>query len=635
MRRSTFQFRSKFWFTPPAGRRNLQVAATTLGQVQLLESRQLLSASPTVSNLGAPATYQMDFNPVPVAASATITDADGDFGGSQFQITMTNGASYDQLVIAGGNGVTGGSSEVFVDGISVGYASVGFGTTPFGIAFSASATASDVQRVLRQVSFVSYSNAPSITPRQLSIVATDGSGNASAPVAHTVNITDVPVLIGFGSSSNYRAGSAYAAVGTSIGINNAGGDYGNSKFVVTNLTRSGGDVLKIGGYGGVTVDGSNILLQGQVVATFSGGTGATPLTIQFGPHATFNTVRGVINNVAFSNTQTAPLRGPRTIGFIMTDGGGLKSQQVTTSLNVHHNLSISNTSPPPTYTPSKDYVFLAPQGLVSGAVNYLSGAKIGAYQTNARANDSVDLISRGSVTVDGDDVFVAGVHVGTIVRLFDSNKNANYGVTVTLDEGTTRYQAQEVLRSFAFKAYSRYPSLEDRKFNISIADNLNIPGGVTAQVVHINNTPVINPVNSPSEYFYHPAGQPVRIMSTAMVFDGGANYASSTLTVGVRYGKSGDTVALMLGGPISVIGTNLYVRTVLVGTYTPGNGSTPLQVQFNNNARENDVQTVLQRISYSTTNPNPSTATRNIAFQFTDGTGAVSEPVVVKVQYLT
>ncbi|WP_139228324.1 hypothetical protein [Planctomicrobium piriforme] len=602
--------------------------------VQALESRQLLSASPTLTNLGPTVTYNVDFNPVQIAPNASVWDADNDFNGSRLVVQMSNGRSYDQLVLAGGNGIGMNGSQVIVNGVEVGTAVIGYENNPLEVLFNANATGADVELVTRQVSFISYANWPAIEARNVTFQVFDGASNASAALTKKVAISDTPFLNSLGTSGNYRTGQEFTILGSSVSMVNAGDDYSGAKFIVKNTTVSAGDRLIIADIGPIDLDGNRILLNGAEVATFTGGNGGTPLTIQFGPGLTYAKVRGVLNNVAYTSTSGATALGQRVVSFQMIDGGGLASGVVNTSFLVLNNLSLSNPTPEPTFTAGGEFVYVASQASVTGSQAYLSGAKLEISLINVKTNDSVDLLARGGITIEGTDLFYQGTHIGTFERLFIPAQNANRGIIVTFDEGVTKAAVNSVLKTIAFKAYARGPVLTDRNISIVLRDTEGRASQPTGQTVHISNQPVIKPINSPPEYFYS-AGASQFMLPTALIFDGGANYANSTFTAKVNSAKPGDELVILENYQLKLVGNDIVLRDVVIGTFTPSAGSTPLTINFNYNAREGDVQLVIQRIAYRNLSVSPNTAQRTLAFQFTDGTGAASSVLYKKVNYLT
>ncbi len=73
--------------------------------------------------------------------------------------------------------------------------------------------------------------------------------------------------------------------------------------------------------GAIDVSGADILYQGVVVATFTGGAGGTPLVIAFNSNACGCSLQAVTASIGYSNSSNAPSTLARTIVFTVNDGG--------------------------------------------------------------------------------------------------------------------------------------------------------------------------------------------------------------------------------------------------------------------------------------------------------------------------
>lgn len=79
---------------------------------------------------------------------------------------------------------------------------------------------------------------------------------------------------------------------------------------------------------GIQVQGSEVLVSGIVVGTFSGGTGTAPLRVQFNDKATVGVVQQILQAVAFKagpDPSNKSVAGTRSIYFQVWDSGGLTS----------------------------------------------------------------------------------------------------------------------------------------------------------------------------------------------------------------------------------------------------------------------------------------------------------------------
>lgn len=81
----------------------------------------------------------------------------------------------------------------------------------------------------------------------------------------------------------------------------------------------------------IAVSGTNLLYGNLLFANFTGGSGATPLTINFNTNASNAAVQALARNLTFNNVSNITVASTRTVQFLLTDGqGGTNSTQVMT-----------------------------------------------------------------------------------------------------------------------------------------------------------------------------------------------------------------------------------------------------------------------------------------------------------------
>lgn len=104
-----------------------------------------------------------------------------------------------------------------------------------------------------------------------------------------------------------------------------------------------GDVLSIQNQGTgvdeIGVSGSNITYEGDLIGSFSGGTGGTDLDIIFTTSdATIEAVEALISSILFENTAASTNNVSREVQFILTDGDGLDSSPAAVTVNIQTSL---------------------------------------------------------------------------------------------------------------------------------------------------------------------------------------------------------------------------------------------------------------------------------------------------------
>ncbi len=142
--------------------------------------------------------YVENAGPLLLFTGATATDADllnTTTVSATLTVTNTNGEASDrlQIVPAGVYSVVG--SELRANNVAIGTFTGGTGTTPLVITFNT--TMARIQAAIGLIGFSSTSDAPSTTPRILSVVLRDAANGSSVAALRTVGISavnDVPVV---------------------------------------------------------------------------------------------------------------------------------------------------------------------------------------------------------------------------------------------------------------------------------------------------------------------------------------------------------------------------------------------------------------------------------------------------------
>ncbi|QDT04437.1 Pentaxin family protein [Rubripirellula lacrimiformis] len=296
-----------------------------------------------------------------VDADATISDVDN--------------ATYEMLGVNLNNFSDGSAELIRINGVTFQYGvadnvTTAVGSTTFEIDFDGSGftivevtTApipqSDLQALLRTITYENNSQNPTAGNRTIDVIPSDSDfGNASPVAVSTISVTsanDAPVLATTDGTTSYTedatsaeiidggltvsdADSVDFASGT-INVRNASGGESTDRLTV----RHEGT-----GSGQLTVSGSNLIIDGITIGSFSGGTGlGDDLVITFNANADAADVQSVGRRVAFSSVSQAPSEAARTIEFTITDGDGgtstVETQLVTVSA-VNDAPVLSNTS---------------------------------------------------------------------------------------------------------------------------------------------------------------------------------------------------------------------------------------------------------------------------------------------------
>jgi hypothetical protein len=146
-----------------------------------------------------------------VDASATVSDVDSaDFDGGTLTVAISANASADDRIELLNTGM--GAGQIGVSGVNVYYGGVlvgtqggGIGAAPFVVTFNASADATAVREVMRNIRFWVAGDTPSTATRTIEAVLTDGDGGTSATASKQIDVVavnDSPVITSDGGGAS-------------------------------------------------------------------------------------------------------------------------------------------------------------------------------------------------------------------------------------------------------------------------------------------------------------------------------------------------------------------------------------------------------------------------------------------------
>ena len=177
----------------------------------------------------------------------------------------------------------------------------------------------------------------------------DGNEDGSAlPLAQSFNVTVAPVndapvmdlngaVTGTGAILNYAENDAPTAVAPAAIVNDIDSVDFNGGSLTVHFAANGAaeDQLTILRTGGVTLAGSNVLVGGHVIGTFSGGADGADLVVTFtSGFASPGAISSLIEHIGYSNNTDTPSTLPRTLTFTVDDGDGGTSNSAMVAVNV-------------------------------------------------------------------------------------------------------------------------------------------------------------------------------------------------------------------------------------------------------------------------------------------------------------
>lgn len=486
---------------------------------------------PVVTLPAAPVTYVENSPAVLIDATATVSDSDSpDFNSGSLTVDFSaNGTTDDRLAIrhqgngAGQIGISG--NVVNFGGVAIGTFSGGTsGSTPLVVTLSSAvATPAVVQTLAQNITYQNVSDNPSVTPRTIRFVVTDGDGGTSTAVTETLNVTainDAPTITAIGNPSTILEDATQQVVNFS------------------GVSAGGGESQTIS----ITATSSNTLLI---------------------PHPAVNYVSGNASG-ALVYTPVADASGSATITVTVQDSGGTANGGIN-EVVVTFLVGVTAVNDAPTLTAiSNPPAFLEDSGLQT--VN-LSGVSAGPGESQTllitAQSSNTSLIPHPDVT------YVSGNATGSLsfTPVQDASGTATITVTVQDNGGTANGGVNQRIRTFTVSITQvndpptlaaisdPVPLLED-----TAEEQLIDLAGISAGADEVQNLSITAVSSNPS-VVPHPAVGYV------------SNNANGVLTYAVppnAHGSALITVTVQDSGGTTNGGVNQFVRTFTVSV-TPVN----------------------------------------------------------------
>src|SRR5262249_52908452 len=124
---------------------------------------------------------------------------------------------------------------------------------------------------------------------------------------------------------NYTETGAATAIAPSATVSDANSANFNGGSLTVAFTANGAaeDQLTIQQAGGITLNGSNVLFNGNTIGTFTGGSNGTNLVVTFNSAlATPTAAQALVEHILYAGNSADPSPAARTVTFTLVDGGG-------------------------------------------------------------------------------------------------------------------------------------------------------------------------------------------------------------------------------------------------------------------------------------------------------------------------
>jgi hypothetical protein len=453
------------------------------------------------------------------------------------------------------------------------------------------------------------------------VVAVNAYGTSSSNTL-LVTASYASTISSLGPTINYAPGAAATVVASAASMTIGSNGPANSKLTVSISSAGSADTATVVAGNGVTVSGNTVSYNGTAIGTFTGGTGSTPLVVQFNSAATTAGIQAVVDDVAYYNTNPAMSIYDRTISFTLTDGKGVSSAMVGKTIHVAIvPPSITNLGSTATYYTGGSATIAAGSATVTAGSSGLASSKLTVTIGSAGSADIVTVVAGNGVTVSGSSVSYNGTVIGTFTAGAGSSP-----LVVQFNIAATTAGVQAVVDQVGFYNTNAAMSVYDRTVSFTLTDNRSVASTTATKTIHVVSLPpAIANLGSTVTYM---AGSAATIVAPAATVTAGSNgLAGSTLTVTVASAGSTDVVTINAGNGVTISGTTLSYNGTAVATFTAGFGSSPLVVLFNASATTAAVQAVVNEVAFCNINPAMSIYDRTVSFTLTDSRGVASAAV--------
>ncbi|MEL0587155.1 MAG: tandem-95 repeat protein [Candidatus Thiodiazotropha sp. (ex. Lucinoma kazani)] len=479
----------------------------------------LLDGAPSFTEGGAAVVLDSDVDVMDAELDA-LNGGNGDYDGASLTLVRNGGANTEDVFsFNDGNGITLSGGDLIKNSQII----ATFDTTTtagelvitFTNANGETPTSTDVDNILRQITYANSSEAPPASAQidwtfdDGNTGAQGGGGALQALGSTTVTITSVnddPIVANLdGDTLNYTEGDG--AVLLEQGGDAVVSDPDSSDFAGGDIEveiDGGGvpaeDVLSVRnqgtGAGQIGLSGSDVTYEGVVIGTLSGGSSGSPLTVTFNASATPTAVTALVNNITYENSNVDnPTAGVRSVTVDITDGNGgaSLSQNLTVNVSAVNDQAIADLNG--SDAGGIDFATTFTEGL--GAVNITD--------TDATLSDPdhttyQDLgINLDGGFVDGSDekvtiagyTFSYGVFDNVIRTVGGTNFEIDFdgsGFNIAEELGGVMPEAdlQSLLRGITYENTSQDPTAGDRSINIFAQDSSLLIGPVATTTITVN-----------------------------------------------------------------------------------------------------------------------------------------------------
>ncbi|WP_437202758.1 zinc-dependent metalloprotease family protein [Planctomicrobium sp. SH664] len=316
------------------------------------------------------------------------------------------------------------------------------------------------------------------------IITSDGSYGSVGQysVTATANATTIgaPVLGKFDTTIKYTEGAIALRLDTDATVVDKDSKHFGGGYLVAAITSGGetADVLSIRTEGTrngqINVHGNQVRHGSNVIGTFTGGVGTTPLTVTFTDLATPAAVQALVRNLQYSNTSKAPSTVARTVSVSINDGVSDDVGTGTKTINV-----IAKNDPPVIsgfdstlrYVRNTNPVLLDDDATVTDvdSPDFNGGKLTVKLASGAATTDRLEIRNQGNaagqVGVVGNQIRYGGIVIGTF-----TGGTGSSALVVTFNSSANATAVQAVLRNITFRTVNANTVGKLRKIQVQLTD---------------------------------------------------------------------------------------------------------------------------------------------------------------------
>ncbi|MCH9662080.1 MAG: right-handed parallel beta-helix repeat-containing protein, partial [Gammaproteobacteria bacterium] len=288
---------------------------------------------PIITNLGGDTLAYSEGDGASVidqSSNAAVTDVDSsDFDTGTLTVSFTAGSDSAEDVLAIQNQGTG-AGQIGVSGSNVTYQGVTIGTftggtsgTDLVITLNASADATAVSALTQNITYENTdTDNPTTGSRTVRYALTDGDGGTSANYDTTVTVSATnngPAMLSLNDNPTFIEDGSAVVLDVDVNVidveldalNSGNGNYdGASLTLVRNGGVSSDDVLSFSDGNGITLSGSTLIKNSQIIATFDTTTTPGELVLTFtdanGEIPTSADVDNILRQLTYANSSDTP-----------------------------------------------------------------------------------------------------------------------------------------------------------------------------------------------------------------------------------------------------------------------------------------------------------------------------------------